>query len=435
MVLTIIFLIGIIALLYFLQSKPNMVLLTWGILYSISLHSSYLGFNFGVTLGAIQLYVNDLFAFGIIFYLVFNWRRSVLLFENFQLVKLFFFVFSLNIFVLLFEAFFGDIPIPSLYNKSRYFFEIPFLFLYFLSFRYNDKSFEGIMQAFKYISIVILVAFAILTVFMFIGVLRFFNDGRPMHPYEVFFIIIYTIYLLIKLLEGKTETKDNILLFIMLLGIVLMRQRTMWLAFIGGLGIVLINYKNQISSLISRVLIFVFAILLFLVFFPETTDVLFKSISKSTEVFLDKESFQNSTGAYRMARWKSRIESNFDWRVLFFGQGHGYKRTSTFVFYGRKDINSTSFHNHFLEQAFRIGLISVIVLIFSTIALARLNKVSLPRNQWVFFNACYVATYVGGIGYNFNLVFYILVGINLSILYDVYNKKHLVNFKSRSLWN
>src|SRR5690606_35408807 len=128
-------------------------------------------------------------------------------------------------------------------------------------------------------------------------------------------------------------------------------------------------------------------------------------------------SFEKSTGAFRVARWVSRIESNFDYRVIFFGQGHGYKRTSLIEFQGREGENSTSFHNQYLEQAFRIGLISVVLLLIGVFGVMRLNNRYLSKDIAVVFNAIYVFTLIFGMAYNFQLIFYIMLAVNLSYIY------------------
>jgi hypothetical protein len=149
--------------------------------------------------------------------------------------------------------------------------------------------------------------------------------------------------------------------------------------------------------------------------FPSVGAKIIDKFLASSEILTERESFNKSTGAFRMARWTSRIKNNFDYRVLLFGQGHGYKRTSFISFNGRKGDNSTSFHNQYLEQAFRIGSVSVVLLLLAMFYLFRFNHRYLSRDVAVAFNAAYMCTMIYGMAYNFQLLFYIILAINVSI--------------------
>ncbi len=418
--INILFLIGFFLIFINLFKHPNLVFLLWSILYTASILGTSYGLSIELTIGPFHIFPNDAISF--LFLLVIVKRSKIILFKikNFPLLKLLSLVLGLNVIVFFIELLFRNESLQSLYNLSRGFIEIPFFFLYYISFQYHDQRFKQYSKLLNILSLMICIFFWIMTSIIFSGKLNMIHDDRAVSAFISFFTCIASIFLFVKYVSHKTNRGEVILLFLFIITIIFMRDRSIWLGFIGGILTILYNYKAQISKTFSVIFLTISLIFGLQISFPSIGSRIIDKFLKSSQVLTDKESFENSTGAFRMARWESRIKNNFDARVLFFGQGHGYERSSFINFNGRKSKNSTSFHNQYLEQAFRIGLISVILLLVVLIRLFRINKRHLSKDIAISFNAAYACTLIYGMAYNFQLIFYIIVAINISILYRSY---------------
>jgi hypothetical protein len=289
--------------------------------------------------------------------------------------------------------------------------------MYFFSFNYDKYRLEQFYKYLIALSFAICIFFWVATTLILTGFIKPLADPRAVSAYISIFVCFSGLILLSQHLSNKTTRRDNYVLIFIVMTILFMMQRTVWLSFITGSLVVLLYNKKKIWKIVFKAglaFIFGFAVLLS---FPSISDKLLKNLDKSALAITDSDNFESSTGAFRIARWQSRIKSNFDYRVLLFGQGHGYKRTSTIKFGGRTAENSTSFHNQYLEQSFRIGVISVILLVAGLFLLIRTNRRLLPKDSAMAFNAIYFSVLVFGLSYNFPILFYFVLAINLSALY------------------
>lgn len=405
-----------------LYKNPNIVFVIWGFLYCLSVFSTQFDFEVMLTLGSFNIFPNDLIS--LFFSIVIAKRANLIIykFNKYTSIKIMVFVLGLNFIVFFAELLFGSYTLQEIYNRSRGFIEIPIIFLYYISFDYEEEDFIQFSTYLKNMSLAICIFFWIVTILMLSGKVPSAHDehtDRAVGTYISFFACISTLFLYVKYVSKRADRREIILMSFFTLSLLFMRNRSIWIGFSAGIITVLLNYTSQISKVLSIAAASVVVLLVLSFAFPSVSGKMMDKFLESSEVLTETESFSKSTGAFRMARWKSRLENNFDWRVLLFGQGHGYKRTSYISFNGRKGDNSTSFHNQYLEQSFRIGLISVLLLIGTMISLIRVNSKFLRKDMAVSLNAAYVCTLVYGMAYNFQLMFYILLAINLSILVSI----------------
>ncbi len=400
--------IFIIVVSYNLTKRPDRVLLVWLLAqFFLTVLNKY-NYDIALSLGAINLYLNDLF---IVFSLGRILTQNKLIFRKITTV---YWLIAIAI-VLLFNAIRLIIEIPTsdlgpigVINKSRGFVEIPFVFLYFFSFKGETylKSYERSL---------VIASVLISTFFWITSLMNGFSE-RTVDAYAAFLVCATVLFILPKYLVGKRSIGFITVLFYFLISVVAMRHRSVWIGLFGGAIYILAQYKEKAGQVIFSGLIGVAMVFLIIVLNPSLSEKFSEALFESTQDLTNKNDFESSTGAYRMARWKSRIEQNFDYRVLLFGQGHGYKRSATFKF-GKNEVeSSTSFHNQYLEQSFRIGLISVLWFLFILFKIIRINRRFLMKNYKVAFNAIYLASLLYGIMYNYHLILYVMLGINLSVL-------------------
>ena len=317
---------------------------------------------------------------------------------------LFFIVLSIPVFVLLK----GHALIRSI-NVSRGFILFLPAFIYFFSFSYSKKDIGEISKWLINIAI----AFAVIVFFF-----QLFSKDRVVPSSAALFFAFAAIITYSRFLE-RGKVSDLLVGLFLLLLVVFLRHRSVWIAL--GLGLVFIHFYIRISPrMLTLMLVTIVALVCSVVVFPEKAKELTNEIAESASPFRSSDDFENSTGGGRVARWTAQIDSKFEWPVLVWGLGPGYERKVYMELAGgEKRLSTASFHNHYLEQMFRIGGISVLILLIFIFKLLKINNSTQQSErdyQKIAMCACIFGTLGFGMMYSFTFLLFIFLGITYSIL-------------------
>lgn len=317
---------------------------------------------------------------------------------------LFFIVLAIPVF-----AIFKGQSIESSVNASRGFILFLPAFVYFFSFDYTKEEVDDILNLFTSAAV-------ILAVVVFIFQLTAGDRVVPSSG-ALFFafaaVLIYTRYLE----KGKAFDLVASLLLIML--VVFLRHRSVWIAL--GLSLTFVHLYIKLSPRIfALALVTVVGLVSAALIFPNRADKLIDAVSDSASPFRSSDDFENSTGGGRIARWKAQIDNKFEWPIVLWGLGPGYDRTVYMRLHnGEKRLSTASFHNHYLEQLFRIGGISLIILfafIFKVLRANHLQQANGRDYQYLGPCACIFGTLGFGMMYSFTFLMFIFLGFSYSIL-------------------
>lgn len=317
---------------------------------------------------------------------------------------LFFIIISIPVFVLLK----GHGLIRSI-NVSRGFILFPPAFIYFFSFKYASEDIDQILKWFVNIALVsAIIVFA----------LQLFSKERVVPSSGALFFAFAAIMTYIKFLENGKPADLLAGLFLLLL-VVFLRHRSVWIAL--GLSLVFIHFYIKLTPrMVTVILVMIVGLVCAAVIFPKKAQELTGKIIESASPFKSSDDFENSTGGGRVARWTAQLESKFEWPVLLWGLGPAYERKVYMNLPGgEKRLSTASFHNHYLEQMFRIGGISVLIFLIFITRLLRINHdlQSSERNfQNIGLCACIFGTLGFGMMYSFTFLLFIFLGITYSIL-------------------
>jgi hypothetical protein len=317
---------------------------------------------------------------------------------------LFFIVVAIPVFAL-----FKGQSIESSINASRGFILFLPAFVYFFSFDYSKNEVSEIINVFTSAALILsLIVFA----------LQLTATDRVVPSSGALFFAFAAVLTYVRYIE-KGKAFDLIACLLMTLLVIFLRHRSVWIAL--GLSLVFVHLYIKLSPrILALLLVTVVALIGAALIFPNRAEKLVNAVSDSASPFRSSDNFENSTGGGRIARWKAQIENKFEWPIVLWGLGPGYDRAVYMRLPdGEKRLSTASFHNHYLEQLFRIGGISLIILFAFIFKIFRSNhqhQRSGREYQYLGLCACIFGTLGFGMMYSFTFLMFIFLGFTYSIL-------------------
>lgn len=317
-------------------------------------------------------------------------------------------------------AMFKGHSLESSINASRGFILFLPAFVYFFSFSYSKVEITEIINLFTSAAV-------ILSVVVFAFQL---TSGERVVPSSgaLFFAFAAVLNYTRFLDQGKAFDLISSLFLILL--VIFLRHRSVWIAL--GLSLVFVHlYVKLAPRILALMLVTVVALVGATLIFPDQAARFYDKVSESASPFRSSDDFENSTGGGRVARWKAQIENKFEWPVLLWGLGPGYDRTVYMQLpNGEKRLSTASFHNHYLEQLFRIGGISLLILlafIFKVLRFNHQHQTYQRSYEYLGLSACIFGTLGFGMMYSFTFLMFIFLGFSYSILITRHEEDHSDN--------
>lgn len=369
-----------------------------------------------VTLGAFNIMLQDVVFCYFMYASIVRIRRSDKFAGDSTLkwfaITLFFILAAIPVFALL-----KGQPLVRSINASRGFLLYLPAFLYFLCFDYKKYETEQIIKIFTSLAVI-----AAVGVFAW----QLVASDRVVPSSGALFFAFATVLIYTRFLD-QGKAFDLIASLFLLLLVVYLRHRSVWIAL--GLSLVFIHFYVRLNPrLLAVALVSIVGLTCAAVIFPQRAEKIMNSISESASPFRSSDDFENSTGGGRVARWKAQINTKFEWPVLVWGLGPGYERA---VYMkqpnGERRLSTVSFHNHYLEQMFRIGGISVLILLLFIFKALRLNhQAQLLQRDYthIGISACIFGTLGFGMMYSFTFLMFIFLGFSYSLLRNYYEENH-----------
>lgn len=326
-------------------------------------------------------------------------------------VRLKFFLLFL-VFIVVSIPFFAIIkgqPVVSSINSARGFLLFLPAFTYFFSFSYNKAEIDKLFN----LHFSVAIAIGVVTL-----ALQLSASDRVVAAHGSLFFALTAIITLNKY-YGSGNNKYLLFSLVLIALVVLLRFRSAWITLVFGLV-----YTHLYNKLNSRVIGIIFSgilvVFVFSIFMPHKYQKFADMLDESASPFKSSDNFENSTGGGRVARWVAQIDGKYEPLVLIWGLGHGYDRRIYFrSSSGDLRLSTVSFHNHYLEQIFRLGFISVITFIAFVIKFLRLNHLR-QKSEKDFYMigvaSCLFGCLAFGMVYSFDYQLFILLGIGYSIL-------------------
>jgi hypothetical protein len=331
------------------------------------------------------------------------------------LAMLLFIVLAIPVFAL-----FKGQSIESSINASRGFILFLPAFVYFYSFNYTKTETTKIINLFTSVAIILSVA-----VFVF----QVASSERVVPSSGALFFAFSAVLLYTRFIEkGKAFDLISSLFLIML--VIFLRHRSVWIAL--GMSLVFVHiYIKLAPRILAVILVTIVGLIGAAVIFPSRATQLFEVISESASPFRSADDFEHSTGGGRVARWTAQIENKFEWPVLVWGLGPGYDRAVYMRLpNGEKRLSTASFHNHYLEQLFRIGGVSLLILFAFIYKVFRCNhqqQMNQREYEFLALSACIFGTLGFGMMYSFTFLMFIFLGFTYSLLNTRHEEDHSDN--------
>lgn len=376
-------------------------------------YTSFIKTNGTFSLGGLTIAPHDV-AFA--FYLLIGYKRLNDNLDNYSIsieTSLIFWVYSYAILCIPFFALFMDSNLIGSINAGRTYLIFLPVGLYFYSFKYNTRKKHQLVK-FIYGFLVFVALYAVY-LFVIYGLADrvIISGGTLIMLYGfLFFWIQYM---------QKNKLKDALLALSLLLLVIILRHRSVWIALAISILYVLFYVgmrKYMVKIFIAMLALFFISASLFPDSFKEkVTNLIVLSASDLTS----KEDFENSTGGGRIARWKAIFQKSYENSVLIIGKGHYYDRRIKFKRKsdGLTAYSKVSFHNNYLEHMFRMGAISLLMMVSALIILLYKihNSIKQEGNMdLLFVGAAIIATMVYGMAYSFHWSFIVIVAMGLSVL-------------------
>lgn len=316
----------------------------------------------------------------------------------------------------LFVIFQGD-PLMRSINGSRDFIIFIPAFLYFLSFRYDDVLLDRMVGSILFVS-------CLCSVYVLILVLK---SGERVVPSSGALFISFAALIALTRYYKSFELRYLLVTLFLLAVVVLLRHRSVWIA--TAMGLIFIHLYSRVNfRVIVLVISIPLAMLMAAIFVPETFKKFSGIVNKSASALTSREGFEESTGGGRVARWEAQIKQKFNWKVWLWGNGHAYDRDVYIqIRPGERRLSTVSFHNHYLEQAFRLGIPTVIVLLFFIFEFLRANHRLQSKRKDFFMigiSACVFGTLGFGMMYSYSYVSFLVMGLGSSILVHAHESMH-----------
>lgn len=338
-----------------------------------------------------------------------RYNEFVLLLRQDNTLNLFFLsLLFIAVAIPLFVVFQGDPVMRSINGARDFLIYIP-AFLYFFSFRYSPEEMDKLVNHLLIISLVS----AVVAFYMVI------KTGERVVPSSgALFLAFAGLLALVKYYEKSIASYLLVAIFLLLV-VVVLRHRSVWIA--AGLGVLFIHFYVKVNiRVISLLFCLPVLIFLFAMFFPTTYKKFSAIVKESATALTSREEFDESTGGGRVARWEAQIEQKWNWKIPLWGNGHAYDRNVYFrVRPGDKRLSTVSFHNHYLEQMFRVGIPTVLILLLFCFKFLRLNHArQLIQKDYLMIglSACLAGSLGFGMMYSFSYLTFIIMGIGYSIL-------------------
>jgi len=380
---------------------------------SIVYYTSFIKTSGSFSLGGLTVTPHDV-AFA--FFLFIGYKRLNENLNNYSIsteTKLLFWVYLYAIICIPFFAIYlGTNFIGSINAGRTYILFLP-VGLYFYTFKFNA------IQKYKFLNLIygflIFVAAYTVYLFMIYGLAdRVIISGGTI-------IMLYGFLLFWIQYMQKNKLKDAILALSLFLLVIILRHRSVWIALASSIIYVLFYVgmrQYMIKIVISIIaLFFISTMMLPDTFKEKVTNLIVLSAADLTS----KEDFETSTGGGRISRWKAIFQKSYDHSVLIVGKGHYYDRRIKFKRKsdGLTAYSEVSFHNNYLEHMFRMGAISLFMLLIALVILLYKIHISLKKENnldLLFVGAATIATMAYGMAYSFHWSFIIIVAIGLSVL-------------------
>lgn len=310
----------------------------------------------------------------------------------------------------------GD-PVMRSINGSRDFIIFIPAFLYFFSFYYDRPLLIRMVT-------LILVVACVSSVFVLALVLK--SGERVVPSAGALFLAFAGLLALTRYYESSQSRYLWATIFLLAV-VVLLRHRSVWIA--SAMGLLFVHLYARINlRVIVLVLTIPFTMLVAAIFLPETFTKFSRILNKSASALASREKFDESTGGGRVARWEAQIEQKFNWKVWLWGNGHAYDRNVYIkIRPGEKRLSTVSFHNHYLEQAFRLGIPTVVILLFFIFRFLRANhRLQSRRKDFLLLgiSACVFGTLGFGMMYSYSYVSFVVMGLGSSILVHANESMH-----------
>lgn len=328
------------------------------------------------------------------------------------IAMLFFIVLAIPVFAL-----FKGHSIERSINASRGFILFLPAFVYFFSYHYSKDEVRKLINLFTSGAVVLsVVVFA----------LQLGSGERVVPSGGALFFAFAAVLSYTKFLEqGKAFDLVSSLFLILL--VIFLRHRSVWIAL--GLSLVFVHlYVKTAPRILALILVSVVGLVTAALIFPDHAERFYDKVSESASPFRSSDDFEHSTGGGRVSRWKAQIENKFEWPVLFWGLGPAYDRAVYMRLpNGEKRLSTASFHNHYLEQLFRIGGISLLVLFLFIAKVFQVNhQHQIYERDYTYLGlcACIFGTLGFGMMYSFTFLMFIFLGFTYSLLTTRHEEDH-----------
>jgi hypothetical protein len=314
-------------------------------------------------------------------------------------------------------ALFKGQSIEGSINASRGFILFLPAFGYFFSFNYSKAEMLQLINLFTSAAV-------ILSVVVFIFQL---TSGERVVPSSgaLFFAFAAVLNYTRFLEQGKAFDLISSLFLILL--VIFLRHRSVWIAL--ALSLVFVHvYVKLAPRILALALVTVVGLVSAALIFPDHAARFYDKVSESASPFRSSDDFEHSTGGGRVARWKAQIDNKFEWPVFLWGLGPGYDRAVYMRLpNGEKRLSTASFHNHYLEQLFRIGGISLLILfafIFKVFRHNHQHQMNERGYEYLGLCACIFGTLGFGMMYSFTFLLFMFLGFSYSLLTTRHEEDH-----------